>query len=61
MTVRDDRSYYPQGTTEELTEPVRITSLASGLFSLKMARGMAFRVANSLMIRFEPDRVRVYR
>ncbi len=40
---------------------VRITSLASGVFSLKMARGKAFRVANGLMIRFEPDRVRVYR
>jgi hypothetical protein len=40
---------------------VEITSLASGVFSLKMARGKAFRVANSLMTRFDPDRVRVSR
>ena len=37
---------------------VRITSLSSEVFDLKIARGKAFGVANSLMMRFQPDRVR---
>jgi len=57
-----------QVLTIELKQPgrlrrgyVRITPLSNEPYSLKIAGKKAFRVASSLMMRFEPNRVRVDR